>query len=123
MGRHWSVDSRPQLQGRGLTEYVRLPKLKGPMHLWNHVHQPPVQNSVVVWKDGTCTEGIEFGPEVFGSPDLHFVVQGGHQYFCADLDQFTRDSLMAAGYSCTSGILDIYARDDRYTDDYPEVNP
>ena len=123
MGWNWwqSVDTRAQLQGRGLTQYVQRPLTKGPMHLWNHVKQPPVQNSIVVWKDGTCEEGIEFGPDVFGSPDLHVVIGGGHDYRCDDLDEFTRTALMNAGYTCVEGRLDLYAVNDRYSDAYPRT--
>jgi hypothetical protein len=114
-----SVDTRPQVRGRGLTEYIQQPQRRGPMHLWNHVKQPPVQNTLVVWKDGTVSEGIEFGTDVFGSPDVHYILLGGHDYRCDDLDAFTQDSLLAAGYTCGDPPIDLYAENDTYTDVYP----
>lgn len=116
-----SVDTRPKLFGRGLTENPRQSRRKGPMHLWDHVAPPPVQNSVVVWKDGTVTEGTDFGSDVFGSPNVHYVVQGGHDYRCPDLDAFTLQALMSAGYSCCDDRLDLYVETDAYTADYPRA--
>lgn len=116
-----SVDPRAKLQGRGLTRYIEHPFERGPRHLWNHVSQPPVQNTIVVWKDGDVSEGVDFGPEVFGSPDVHFIVQGGHDYRCDDLDVFTLSALMAAGYECRDDTIDLYAPDNKHSDEYPQV--
>ena len=117
-----SVDTRPQLRGRGLSDINRHAPRRGPMHLWEHIPAPPVQNTVIVWVDGSVTEGIEFGPEVYSyNADVHFIVQGGHDYRCDDLDEFTRTALMNAGYTCVEGRLDLYAVNDRYSDDYPRT--
>ena len=109
---------RLQLLGRGTYGPERLPRMKGPNHLWNHVSMPPAQNSVIVYKDGTVEEGAYFPPWKQAGENVHLFIYGGANIHCDELDDFARDALIAAGYTCGVGVtMDVYM--ERYTDEYP----
>lgn len=117
------VDVRPQLLGRGLNGPERLPFARGPRHLWNHVPTVPAGNSLIIYKDGTVREGSHFqGWEVdpILTPTLHRYIPGGTRVACEDLDDFSRDSLIAAGYECGQPQdVDVYTLP--YTERYALV--
>lgn len=94
------------------------------MHLWNHVSPPPVQNSILIYKDGTVREGNNFAPWEITDSNVYLFILGGTDWRCEG-DDFARDALLAAGYTCGFGVdLDVYSGDDTYTDDYPlEASP
>ena len=97
------VDIRPQLLGRGTHGPERVPLTRGPRHLWNHVPSPPAGNSLIIYKDGTVLEGSEFeGWQVdpIVSPNVHRYIPGATRVPCEELDDFSRDALIAAGYEC-----------------------
>lgn len=113
------ADLRPQLLGRGTYGPYRPGPYRGPMHLWDHVTQPPMQNSILIYKDGTVVERAEFDTSEINDPDVHVFIYGGTDYRCGD-DQFAHDALVAAGYTCGFGItMDVYV--EKYTDQYPLV--
>lgn len=117
------VDLRPQVMGRGTYGPDRFSRLRGPRHLWNHVSMPPMQNSLIIYTDGTVREGNNFQPweyDPLQTPTAHRFIQGGTNIRCEDLDTFSRDALMAAGYRCGFGPdMDVYEASDEYTDTYP----
>lgn len=117
------TDPSPQLLGRGTYGPERLPRARGPRHLWNHVSVPPAQNSLIIYKDGTVLEGNNFAPWQYDpviDPNVHRFIYGGTNVRCEDLDDFSRDALLAAGYTCGIGItMDVYLQ--KYTDQYPLV--
>lgn len=113
------VDLRPQLLGRGTYGPYRPGPYVGPRHLWDHVMQPPAQNSILIYKDGTVVERSEFDTSEINDPDVYLFILGGTDYRCGD-DQFVHDALIAAGYTCGFGItMDVYV--EKYTDEYPLV--
>ena len=119
------ADLRPQLLGRGTYGPHRLPWTQGPQHLWNHVSMPPMQNSIIIYTDGTVLEGNNFEPWEYDpvwTPTAHRFIMGGANIRCDDLDQFSRDALHAAGYTCGFGHdVDAYPSNDQYPD--PDVYP
>lgn len=117
------ADLRPQLLGRGVYGPHRPGPYSGPMHLWDHILPPPIQNSILIYKDGTVVERAEFDTYEINDPNVHVFILGGTDYRCGD-DQFAYDSLIAAGYTCGFGIdIDLYSPTDEYTDVYPEPAP
>lgn len=119
------VDLRPQLLGRGTYGPERLPRVRGPRHLWNHVSMPPAQNSLIIYKDGTVLEGNNFAPWQYDpviDSNVHRFIYGGTNVRCGDLDQFSHDTLIANGYTCgVPHTMDVYVPSDKYTDQYPLV--
>lgn len=117
------VDVRPQLLGRGVYGPERLPLLRGPRHLYNHVSPPPAGNSLIIYKDGSILEGNNFqGWEIdpVVSPDVHRYIPGGTRVACEDLDEFSRNALIAAGYECGQPAdVDVYTLS--YTERYELV--
>jgi hypothetical protein len=93
------------------------------MHLWDHVSAPPAQNSLIIYTDGTVREGNNFAPWEYDpilTPTVHRFIYGGTNVHCDELDQFSRDALIAAGYTCGFGVtMDVYVQN--YTDQYPLV--
>lgn len=113
------ADLRPQLLGRGTYGPLRSGPRKGPMHLWDHVSMPPAQNSILIYTDGRVVEGSHFDGWQIAAPDVHLFIYGGANIRCDDLDQFSRDALMAAGYRCGFGPdMDVYDGSDQYTETY-----
>lgn len=117
------TDLRPQLLGRGTYGPERLPRARGPRHLWNHVSMPPAQNSIIIYKDGTVLEGNNFAPWQYDpiiDPNVHRFLYGGTNVRCDDLDTLSHATLIANGYTCGHGAtMDVYLPD--YTDQYPLV--
>lgn len=109
-------DWRPRLTGQGNYGPLRLPRVFGPMHLWNHVAAPPAQNTLVVMKDGSVVEGNFLSYEDMYGPLVHRVFVGGYDHRCDPDDQFSFDALTAAGYPCKFVTEDIYdGPDDHYS--------
>lgn len=117
------ADLRPRLTGQGNYGPLRLPRYKGPMHLWNHHQPPPAQNTVVVMKDGTVVEGHEMSYEQMYGPLVHRVFVGGYVHVCnVEEDPLSWASLKAKGYKCEVATQDIYLPNDKHSDDYPVVD-
>lgn len=102
-------DWRPKLTGQENYGPLRLPRMKGPMHLWNHVSPPPAQNTIIVRKDGEVWEGNNFDADSLFGPDTHRAFIGGYDHRCDPVeDPFAFDALGRAGYSCCYPLEDIY---------------
>ena len=115
-----AYDTRPQLLGRGWIAPLPSGPSQGPMHLWDHIKQPPIQNSLLVYEDGTVVEGQEFGTDDINDPTVIAFILGGTDYRCEPGP--VHDALLAAGYTCGWGVdIDLYPGDDQYPSDdiYP----
>jgi hypothetical protein len=93
------------------------------MHLWNHHQPPPVQNTIVVMKDGTVVEGVELSYEQMYGPLVHRLFLGGYDHrVTAAEDSLSWQALKDAGYKCAVPTMDIYLPSDQYTSQYPLVD-
>lgn len=117
-------DVRPRLTGQGNYGPLRIPyTTHARLHLWNHVTQPPAQNTVIVMKDGTVIEGNQFEYEDLYGPNVHRAFIGGYRHVCnVDEDPLSWQSLQAAGYKCEVATQDIYIPSDTHTTVYPLVD-
>lgn len=109
-------DLRPQLLGRSTRSSPRMSPSRGPRHLWDHHANPPIQASIIVYKDGTVVEGWEFESWEIANENVLVFIMGGSDYRCEP--GLIHDILMANGYSCGFGAnADTYL--EKYTATYP----
>lgn len=112
-------DRVPKIEGQGTYRWW-LPKpvspRKSPRHFFfQHSKPPECQNSLVVYPDGAVEEMAYVPVEVEDA--AHVVLRGGYIHACADLDDFTKTAVNAAGYTCcVPGGLDVFSGSDRYSD-------
>lgn len=93
---------------------------RGPRHLWDHHANPPIQASLLVYKDGTVVEGWDFQPWEITDENVLVFIMGGTDYRCEPGP--IHDILIAAGYTCGWGVdIDVYPAGDIYPADdiYP----
>lgn len=89
---------------------------RGPQHLWDHKANPPIQASIIVYKDGTVVEGWDFESWEMANDRVLVFIMGGSDYRCEP--GLAHDILMANGYSCGFGAnADTYL--EKYTSTYP----
>ena len=67
------------------------------MHLWDHHQPPPIQHSVIVYKDGGVVEGTDFMDWDIINDTVLLFIPGGSDFRCED--GFVKTSLKAAGYT------------------------
>ena len=111
-------DLRPQLLGRGARSSPRMSPSRGPRHLWDHHANPPIQASIIVYKDGTTVEGYEFEPWEIENENVLVYIMGGTDYRCEPGP--IHDILIANGYRCGfEPNYDTYT--EKYYPEYPFV--
>ncbi len=75
-----------------------LPPPNPPDDLWMYCFQtPPVQNSLIVYNNGTVTEGHDFLMSVINGPDVYVFIRGGTN-FLVEQGSWLAGVLEAAGY-------------------------
>lgn len=115
---------RPKLTGQGTYGPPPIPYSTNPRwRLWNYIRSTPAaQNSIVVNLDGTVIGGDSLTYEQMYGPQVHRLFVGGYDHRVDPAeDPFSYDSLTAAGFGFTLPGYDLYAIDDEYTDEYPQV--
>lgn len=66
--------------------------------LWLYFLSPPVQNSVLIYDDGTVVEQATFPNNVIQDPSVHTYILGGTDYQ-TEVGSFEYNALTAAGYT------------------------
>lgn len=86
-----------RILGRETRPPDRQPRSQGPRHLWDHHAGPPIQESIVVYTDGTVTRGYDFESWEMEGDNIAVFIMGGSDFWCED--GAIKTALKAAGYT------------------------
>lgn len=105
-----------QLLGRG-TYGPDVPMGRGISRLWMYFLNPPAQNSIIIYDDGSVVEGPGFENDQIQADNVYLFILGGTRFRC-ETGSFEYTALTNAGYTWqTITGFDEYGAN--YDDQYP----
>lgn len=105
-----------QLLGRG-TYGPDVPMGRGVSRLWMYFLNPPAQNSIIIYDDGSVVEGPGFENDQIQADNVYMFILGGTRFRC-ETGSFEYTALTNAGYTWqTITGFDEYGAN--YDDQYP----
>ena len=105
-----------QLLGRG-TYGPDVPMGRGVSRLWMYFLNPPAQNSIIIYDDGSVVEKPGFENDQIQADNVYMFILGGTRFRC-ETGSFEYTALTNAGYTWqTITGFDEYGAN--YDDQYP----